>query len=443
MDDIEAPTPETSAPPATSATRNGELEMATEPPTRWITANPARSPRSQPFRDPNFTAVEVLRGDGALAKVDVHALPWIQPTGRSNLRRFYKAQNEEIEQLQADETLLLSGGLPTPGGRNTDAGEVSTASLTGGTSSADEEQCAVRLAVHGSFATNVSLFVLKLVAAVLSGSIAVVASCADSLLDLVSGVVLSCTQRAVERAEPYVYPQGKARLEPIGVTVFSAVMAMSSLQIIAEAVKRFVAIVTSGDPGLDVGPLTYAILGATIAAKGALYLYCSRVARRRRSVVAEAYAQDHRNDVVTNAVGVVAVVLAVQFPDHLAVLDPIGAVVIAGWIIVSWVTTALDQIRKLAGRAAPPGFVRRLTHIAFNHDERIVKVDTVRAYHFGERFLVEVDIVLPESMPLRETHDIGEALQIKIEALAEVERAFVHIDWEWEHRPGVDGQHRM
>ena len=56
-------------------------------------------------------------------------------------------------------------------------------------------------------------------------------------------------------------------LEPIGVTVFSAVMAMSSLQIIAEAVKRFVAIVTSGDPGLDVGPLTYAILGATIAAK--------------------------------------------------------------------------------------------------------------------------------------------------------------------------------
>ena len=34
-------------------------------------------------------------------------------------------------------------------------------------------------------------------------------------------------------------------------------------------------------------------------------------------------------------------------------------------------------------------------------------------------------------------------LQIKIEALAEVERAFVHIDWEWEHRPGVDGQHRM
>ena len=56
---------------------------------------------------------------------------------------------------------------------------------------------------------------------------------------------------------------------------------------------------------------------------------------------------------------------------------------------------------------------------------------------------IEIDIVLPEQMPLRETHDIGEALQFKIEALEEVERAFVHIDWEWEHRPGVDGMRRM
>jgi len=34
-------------------------------------------------------------------------------------------------------------------------------------------------------------------------------------------------------------------------------------------------------------------------------------------------------------------------------------------------------------------------------------VDTVRAYYFGPRLLVEVDIVLPEEMCLREAHDIG------------------------------------
>ena len=72
------------------------------------------------------------------------------------------------------------------------------------------------------------------------------------------------------------------------------------------------------------------------------------------------------------------------------------------------------------GRAAPPGFVRRLTHIAFNHDERIVKVDTVRAYHFGPRFLVEVEIVMQPDTPLHESHDVGIMLQHKIERLDQV-----------------------
>ena len=62
-------------------------------------------------------------------------------------------------------------------------------------------------------------------------------------------------------------------------------------------------------------------------------------------------------------------------------------------------------------------------------------VDTVRAYHFGNQLLVEVDIVLPKGMPLKQTHDIGESLQIKLESLDEVERAFVHLDWEFEHAP--------
>ena len=49
--------------------------------------------------------------------------------------------------------------------------------------------------------------------------------------------------------------------------------------------------------------------------------------------------------------------------------------------------------------------------------------------------MAQVDIELPEQMYLREAHDIGEALQNKLEALAEVERAYVHLDFESTHRP--------
>ena len=48
---------------------------------------------------------------------------------------------------------------------------------------------------------------------------------------------------------------------------------------------------------------------------------------------------------------------------------------------------------------------------------------------------IQVDIELPEDLPLKEAHAIGESLQIKIEELAEVERAFVHLDYECDHKP--------
>ena len=63
----------------------------------------------------------------------------------------------------------------------------------------------------------------------------------------------------------------------------------------------------------------------------------------------------------------------------------------------------------------------------------------MRAYHFGPRFLVELEIVMHPDTPLRESHDCGILLQHKIEALPAVERAFVHIDYA--HRDDDDHDH--
>ncbi len=49
--------------------------------------------------------------------------------------------------------------------------------------------------------------------------------------------------------------------------------------------------------------------------------------------------------------------------------------------------------------------------------------------------MAEVDLVLPGDMALRDAHDIGESLQNKIESLPEIERAFVHLDYDGNHMP--------
>lgn len=142
----------------------------------------------------------------------------------------------------------------------------------------------------------------------------------------------------------------------------------------------------------------------------------------------EALAQDHWNDALSNGVAAIALCAALWSKD-LWFLDPIGAIIISVYIIYSWYETGKEQIEQLTGKSAPDDFIDELYDIASNFDKRMI-VDVVRAYHFGPKFLVELEVVLPKDTLLMESHDLGMELQYEIEGREEVERCFVHIDYE-------------
>jgi divalent metal cation (Fe/Co/Zn/Cd) transporter len=97
--------------------------------------------------------------------------------------------------------------------------------------------------------------------------------------------------------------------------------------------------------------------------------------------------------------------------------------------------TKLDlvHIRNLTGYTAPAEFLQQLTWLAFHHSPLVRKIDTVRAYHFGTHFLVEIDVLLPHDLHLAEAVRVGIGLEEKLEGLPDVERAFVHLNCENNH----------
>ena len=109
---------------------------------------------------------------------------------------------------------------------------------------------------------------------------------------------------------------------------------------------------------------------------------------------------------------------------------------LAFYTMRTWSKTVLENVNSLVGKSASPDYLQKLTYLCWNHHQAIRHIDTVKAYTFGSHYFVEVDIVLPSDMPLQKAHhDIGEALQKKLESLPEIERAFVHLDYEYSHRP--------
>eukprot|EP00030_Apusomonadida_sp_AF-17_P005951 a676835_141.p1 GENE.a676835_141~~a676835_141.p1 ORF type:complete len:427 (-),score=160.62 a676835_141:13-1263(-) len=285
----------------------------------------------------------------------------------------------------------------------------------------------VKWTVYASFGCNIALLLIKSYAAIASRSLSVIASMVDSVLDLLSGLIMFFTERAIQKRDPYKYPVGRRRLEPLGIIVFASVMGTAALQIISSSVQSLVA--RSKD--LNLKTPTLVILGLVIFTKASLFAWC-RIIGRRSPMVA-ALSTDHIMDVLTNSVAVVMVLLAF-YVKALWWCDGVGAIILALWIIRTWFSKGYEHLVMMAGRAAPLSFVNKITYLAYQHHKDVV-VDTVRAYHVGLHYVVEVDIMLPRETPLHVAHDIGENLERKIEALDEVERAFVHIDHETDHKP--------
>ncbi|KAJ1410285.1 Cation efflux protein [Sesbania bispinosa] len=112
----------------------------------------------------------------------------------------------------------------------------------------------------------------------------------------------------------------------------------------------------------------------------------------------------------------------------------VTATLIALYTISNWSKTVMENVWSLIGKTAPPEYLAKITYLCWNHDKEIKHIDTVRAYTFGSYYFVEVDIVVSEEMSLNQAHDIGEALQDKLEKLPEIERAFVHVDLNTTHK---------
>eukprot|EP00250_Pteridium_aquilinum_P021472 c25137_g1_i1 orf=632-1261(+) len=205
-------------------------------------------------------------------------------------------------------------------------------------------------------------------------------------------------------------------------------MASLALQVVIISIQKLISKEKQVDLQGHKAYLVIVIMSVSIVVMFGLAWYCQAF----KSKLVKAYADDHFFDGLTNVVGLASAILAAKFRWW---IDPLGALLLAIYTILCWTGKIRKNIRLLVGKSASPEVLQKITYLCWNHDQRIQQIDTVRAYSCGVEYVAEVDIVLPKEMQLGESHDIGEALQNKLESLPFVERAFVHVDYEVSHKP--------
>lgn len=294
--------------------------------------------------------------------------------------------------------------------------------LLGYDKEAEEAQAAV--AIYVNFAVNFVLLLGKVVVALATLLILMVALLVDLALDFLLTLIifgLTWLARQLDLEVRRAYPVGRLRLEPLGVLVFLIIIIILFCEVGKEAFGRLFF-------GLDhevvaVGRVALAIMLTTIAVKTGCWWWC----RLMRLLAVQALAQDAMTDMVFNLFLILMPVLGVWWRCWW--MDAAGALALCVYVIHLWLQTAFEHINNLTGAAALVDDQQVILYLCMRFAASIQKITAVNAYHAGDLLNVEVDLVVDPDTPLKDAHDIGEALQYAIETLPMVERAFVHLDY--------------
>lgn len=287
----------------------------------------------------------------------------------------------------------------------------------------------VKIAIWASLIGNFALCILQLYGAISSISLSLIATSVDSVFDFGSNVVLYWLHKKAQKLDHNKWPVGGSRLETIGNIIYGFLMSSVNLVVVVESVQRIITHDSSQDTDKFHIPSIVAV-GAALGVKLLLFLYCSTI--RAQSSQVHVLWEDHRNDIFVNGFGLLMSAGGSRWAWW---LDPMGGILIALGVMLAWGHTIYTEFELLAGKSAPRDFIQLLVYNAMTFSDEIEKVDTVRAYHSGPDYYVEIDVVMDASTPLWKAHDLSQELQDRIEVLPNVERAFVHVDHETDHAP--------
>ncbi len=250
------------------------------------------------------------------------------------------------------------------------------------------------------------LVIVKLVLGVASGSVAVLASAIDSLLDMLVSIFNFFAIKKSEENPNETYQYGKGKIQAIAAVIEGTVITISGLYIIYEAIKKL----NSGSVTTLLTPSILAMIFSIIVTY-LLVNYLLKVAKETDNLVIKADALHYQTDLWSNAAVLVA--LGLVYATGIDAIDAVFGLGIGLYIIYSAYQIIQEGVEILLDRALEGELVASIGEIISKHPE-------VTSYHWlktrtdGSTNFVEFHMVLRPSMLLLEAHRIADEIEDQI-----------------------------
>ncbi|SFV65638.1 Cobalt-zinc-cadmium resistance protein [hydrothermal vent metagenome] len=250
------------------------------------------------------------------------------------------------------------------------------------------------------------LTIVKFTIGVASGSVAVLASAIDSLLDTVISIFNFFAIKKSEEKATDRFQYGKGKVQAIAAVIEGTVITLSGLYIIYEAIRKAV----EGSETTLLNPAIIVML-FSIAVTFLLVEYLMRVAKKTNNIVIKSDALHYRTDLISN--GVILLSLLLVYLTNWNIIDAIFGFGIGIYIIYSAYEIIEEGIYILLDHALDDEIVKKI-------ENKIDEHPLVNSYHWlktrtdGSSNFVEFHLVLEPEMTLLEAHRISDAIEERI-----------------------------
>lgn len=289
-----------------------------------------------------------------------------------------------------------------------------------------------RRAAALSIASNLTLIVLKLVAGVVTGSVAIVTEAIHSGIDLIASVVAYVSVRKAGEPADELHRYGHDKIENLAAAIEGMLILVGSGVIVFASLHRLIAGGTVERLGFGI-----VVVGVSAVANLAVSAVIRRTARATSSPALAGDAAHLRTDAYTS-LAVLAGLALVQITGA-QWLDPVVALIVASAIVHAGVRLLSGSSRVLVDEALPER-ERAAIHeevVAFG-DRGVVGYHKLRTRRAGSRRYVDLHLQFESGTTLEQAHEIAHAIQDAIAVRLDGADVLIHLEPADRVRPGTE-----
>jgi len=277
----------------------------------------------------------------------------------------------------------------------------------------------LKLASVASVITAGFLIVAKLIAWLMTGSVGLLASLVDSVMDSIASLInLFAIRYSLQPAdEDHRFGHGKA--EPLAGLAQAAFIAGSAIFLIFHAIDRLRYSHQLEQVGVGIGVMVLAI-GLTLV----LLAIQRYVIQKTNSTAIRADSLHYATDLLTNISILVALYLSTLGWNW---ADPVFAIGVALYIFYSAFQIGREAFEQLMDRELPDDILQKIQSIAMSHPE-VTGTHETRTRQSGHTRFVQLHLELNENMSLKRAHEIADEVEAEIMAFLPGAEVMIHQD---------------